>query len=64
MEEELVQDLGLALADQDEAKAIAYAKQILAAKRDSFEIARQLFTLYKKRGLWQDAKSLIAEYGS
>ncbi len=54
----------LALAGQDEAKAIAYAKQILAAKRDSFEIARQLFILYKKRGLWQDAKSLIAEYGS
>jgi HemY protein len=54
----------LALQDQDEPKAIAYAKQILAAKRNSFEIARHLFTLYKKRGLWQDTKSLIAEYGS
>lgn len=53
----------LALQQQNETKAIAYAKQILTSKRDSFETAKQLFTLYKKRGLWQDAKSLIGEYG-
>jgi HemY protein len=54
----------LALKTQDEFTAIAYAKQILLLKRDSFETAIKLFVLYKKRGLWQDAKALIAEYGS
>jgi HemY protein len=54
----------LALQSQDEPSAIAYAKQILSIKRDNFETARNLFSLYKSRGLWQEAKSLIAEYGS
>ncbi len=54
----------LALQNQDEITAIAYAKQILLVKRDSFETATTLFALYKKRGLWQDAKALISEYGS
>jgi HemY protein len=54
----------LALQNQDEATAIAYAKQILSVKRDNFDTARVLFSLYKKRGLWQEAKGLIAEYGS
>ena len=54
----------LALKSEDEVTAIAYAKQILSLKRDSFETATTLFALYKKRGLWQDAKALIAEYGS
>lgn len=54
----------LALQKQDEITAIAYAKQILSVKRDNFDTARTLFALYKKRGLWQDAKALIAEYGS
>lgn len=54
----------LALQKQDEVKAIAYAKQILSLKRDSFAIAQTLFALYKKHGFWQDAKTLIKEYGS
>ncbi len=56
--------LKLALQNQDDVTAIAYAKQILSAKRDSFDSAKTLFTLYKRRGLWQEAKGLIAEYGS
>ncbi len=54
----------LALEEKDEVVAIAYAKQILSLKKDSFETAVALFSLYKKHGLWQDAKALIAEYGS
>lgn len=54
----------LALQNQDESTAIAYAKQILSVKRDNLDTARTLFMLYKKRGLWQDAKALIVEYGS
>ncbi len=54
----------LALEECDEVSAIAYAKQILLLKRDSFETAIALFSLYKKRGSWQDAKALISEYGS
>jgi HemY protein len=54
----------LSLQDQDGVRAIAYAKQILSVQRDNFEIAKQLFILYKKCGLWQDAKTLIREYGS
>ena len=53
----------LALKEQDETKAIAYAKQIISVQRDNFEIVKRLFNLYKKRGLWQDARSLIREYG-
>lgn len=56
--------LKLALQNDDEAKAIAYAKQILSLKQGSFETAQTLFALYKKRGMWQEAKGLIAEYGS
>ena len=52
-----------ALEKQDEVTAIAYAKQILSVKRDNMEIARSLFSLYKKQGLWQEAKGLISEYG-
>ena len=54
----------LALQNQDEVKAIAYAKQILSVKHENFDVAQALFALYKKRGMWQDAKALIAEYGS
>lgn len=53
----------LALQDQDETKAIAYAKQILSVQHDNFETAKQLFILYKKHGLWQKAKDLISKYG-
>ena len=56
--------LKLALHNDDEVRAIAYAKQILSLKQGSFETAKTLFVLYKKRGMWQEAKSLIAEYGS
>jgi HemY protein len=53
----------LALENQDDISAIAYAKQILSIKRDNAEIALKLFSLYKKRGLWHETKSLISEYG-
>lgn len=56
--------LKMALQNNDEARAIAYAKQILSLKHDSFETAKTLFVLYKKSGMWQEAKNLIAEYGS
>lgn len=56
--------LELALKNQEEVKAIAYAKQILSVKHDNFEVARSLLKIYKKRGLWQDAKALILQYGS
>ncbi len=56
--------LELALKNNDEIKAIAYAKQILSSQKNNFEIVKRLFDLYKKRGFWQDAKNLIAEYGS
>lgn len=54
----------MALKNQEETKAIAYAKQILSVKHDNFEVARSLLKIYKKRGLWQDAKALILQYGS
>ncbi len=54
----------LALEKDDEVTAIAYAKQILSARKDNVDVARSLFSLYKKRGMWQEAKGLIAEYGS
>jgi uncharacterized membrane-anchored protein len=60
---ELKSKLKLALHQDEEASAIAYAKQILLLKRDSIETTTILFSLYKKHGLWQEAKSLIAEYG-
>ncbi len=56
--------LELSLKNQEEVAAIAYAKQILSVKRDNFDTAKTLFSLYKKCGLWQEAKGLIAEYGS
>ncbi len=54
----------LALQNQDDVGAMAYAKQILSVKYIDFEIVRTLFLLYKKNGLWQDAKDLIVKYGS
>lgn len=54
----------LALQDQDDVRAIAYARQILLVKRDVFQVVQSLFVLYKKHGMWRDAKALISEYGS
>jgi uncharacterized membrane-anchored protein len=54
----------LALQKKDEVTAIAYAKQILSTKHDNLETVKILFSLYKKQGMWQEAKSLIKEYGS
>lgn len=54
----------LALQKQDESKAIAYAKQILSVQNDALDIAKKLFALYKKQGLWQDAKNLAREHGN
>jgi HemY protein len=54
----------LALEHKDEDTAIAYAKQILTINNDDFITAKALFMLYKKVGLWQEAKSLILKYGS
>jgi len=56
--------LQLALQNKDDVTAIAYAKQILSVKQDSFDTAKSLFALYKKRGLWQEAKAMILQYGS
>jgi HemY protein len=56
--------LNLATQKQDEQSAIAYAKQILAAKSDDLPTVKKLFLLYKKHGFWQEAKSLISTYGS
>ncbi|MBU6140688.1 MAG: hypothetical protein KGP29_03910 [Proteobacteria bacterium] len=52
------------LQEQNETSAIAYAKQIISVQKDNLEVAKQLFALYKKHGLWQDAKNLIREYGN
>lgn len=54
----------LALQNQDDVKATAYAKQILLVRSDDFEVAQALFVLYKKQGMWQDAKALISQFGS
>lgn len=54
----------LALEHKDEATAIAYAKQILTIRNDDLITAKTLFSLYKKIGLWQEAKGLILKYGS
>ncbi|MBM5782157.1 MAG: hypothetical protein FJ368_01905 [Pelagibacterales bacterium] len=51
------------LDKKDDLSAIAYAQQILSVKKDNIEIAQELFILYKKQGLWKEAKSLIKEYG-
>lgn len=49
----------IALEKRDNSTAIAYAKQILSLKKDNSRIIKALFTLYKKEGLWQEAKALI-----
>ncbi len=54
----------LALEKQENESAIAYARQILLVKSDSFDIVHTLFLLYKKEGLWQESKNLIAQYGA
>ena len=54
----------LSLEQGDEIQAIAYATQILSSKKDGIEMAKSLFILYKKRGLWQESKKLINQYGS
>lgn len=54
----------LAKERQDIPTAIAYAKQILSSKVDSDKMAIELLLLYRKAGLWQDARALINEYGA
>lgn len=54
----------LALQEQNETRAIACAKQILSVQNDAIDVAKKLFALYKKQGLWQDAKNLAQEHGS
>ncbi len=54
----------LALEKQDNSTAIAYATQILSLKKDSYKIARILLTLYRKEGLWQEARALINLHGA
>ena len=49
----------IAAEKHDNSTAIAYAKQILSLKKDNSRIIKLLFTLYKKEGLWQEAKALI-----
>lgn len=51
----------IAMDKHDNATAIAYAKQILSLKKDNSRIIKALFMLYKKEGLWQEAKALINE---
>jgi len=55
--------LDLAIVVEDEVSAIAYAKQIIANKSNSLGVEKILLSLYKKHGMWQDAKVLIKEYG-
>jgi len=49
----------IAMERRDNSTAIAYAKQILSLKKDNSRIIKSLFALYKKEGLWQEAKALI-----
>jgi uncharacterized membrane-anchored protein len=53
-----------ALEKHDNSTAIAYAKQILALQKDNARIVKALFGLYKKEGLWQEAKALINSYNA
>lgn len=53
----------IAKNSQDDLKAITYAKQIIDLKKDNFAIAKELLALYKKCGMWKDAKELINQYG-
>jgi len=54
----------LALEQKDHSTAIAYATQILSLKKDSYKIAKTLLSLYRKEGLWQEARILISQYGN
>jgi uncharacterized membrane-anchored protein len=54
----------LSLEGNDNISAIAYGKQILSINKDNLKVAKTLFLLHKKTGSWQEAKCLIAEYGS
>lgn len=53
----------IAKNSQDDLKAITYARQIIDLKKDNFAIAKELLSLYKKGGMWKDAKELINQYG-
>lgn len=53
----------LAMKKNDETSAMAYAKQILSVQRADFDSVKNLFALYKKHGLWQDARALVKDYG-
>ena len=56
--------LKIAVKNNEDAKAIEIAKQILILKKDSIKTARELLNLYKKNGNWQLAKSLINDFGA
>lgn len=56
--------LEFALQNHDETAAIAYAKQIISTKDNDLKTAKTLFSLYKKLGLWQDSKELVAKFGA
>ncbi len=58
---ELTCKFEMAMEKHDNATAIAYAKQILSLKKDNSRIIKSLFMLYKKEGLWQEAKLLIQD---
>lgn len=60
---ELKAKFELAVEKKDTQTAIAYAKQILSSKVDSYKVARSLLLLYRKVGLWQEARALISQYG-
>ena len=56
--------LKIAINNNEDAKAIELAKQILVLKKDSIKTAQELLKLYKKNGNWQSIKSLINEFGA
>lgn len=49
--------------NQEYSKAIAYCKQILDLHKNSIDVVYMLLEVYKKTGMWQEAKSLISEHG-
>ncbi len=53
----------LALDKKDHTSAIAYARQIISTNLESPDVLNQLFLLYKKEGLWQEAKDLMKKFG-
>lgn len=59
---ELTCKFEIAMEKHDNSTAIAYAKQILSLKKDNSRIIKSLFMLYKKEGLWQEAKALINDH--